>query len=719
MKHFLIFLLAVLMEAGAVFSQTVVYSSGKVSVVQDALGWRILQGEDVVAHGDGILDMTNLPPAFMSFVNFYAQTESVKVKKSQYACADDAPVYGPLLRTAWDQIAPYNNECPMVDGERALAGCTSISSTQLMNFYGYCPPLALNGTGASTEGVVSSPYFSDITATGTGSTYSYSFSFVPDFAKINSDIDFLAKFIFGVALAQKADFGPNGTGTNLGEQIRRLSDTFGYEVTAKNISSLNDEMMIDAIEKCRPVILSGRTAANGGHSFIIDGYNGSEFHVDYGWGGRGNGWFTVTNYPYSNNMVVAYPDDEHATYMRPSPQHLHITGNGVDLLIEMVQYDDNVLKFKQKDALTLPAGEYAFCFEYADGSTLAPYSDTTIVLRKEFEKVGRFVTDPASFSLSDSYNLDFFLFANDGSVKIVCTDYEMTISGQVLDCDENPLAGAMVTTADAMPEITVTSSIDADSWNGRYMPSAGNYYDIASFVAEQNYLAKFEVKGWVVGSPGLIDIVVMSDTRKILWQTVADASQLENNGWTVFQLDEILPLEAGKTYTISFMNETFENGNYYVYYVDDDGHALYRVWTCDDYFVRTDADGAYSLMKEKRWSGTLHAYYDDKDFNTWTFTNLDDNLSDADFVENGDDETYEGETTTAVAEVASSDVRVWTQGRCVIVENALSEIVVFDAQGAMVCKAAPKGAHTAIAVPAAGLYIVRTGNFAEKVMVLR
>jgi hypothetical protein len=227
------------------------------------------------------------------------------------------------------------------------------------------------------------------------------------------------------------------------------------------------------------------------------------------------------------------------------------------------------------------------------------------------------------------------------------------------------------------------------------------------------------VKGWVVGSPGLIDVVVMNDTRKILWQTVADASQLVNNGWTVFQLDEILPLEAGKTYTISFMNETFENGNYYVYYVDDDGHALYRVWTCDDYFVRTDADGAYSLMKEKRWSGTLYAYYDDKDFNTWTFTNLDDNLSDVDFVENADDETYEGETTTAVAEVASSDVRVWTQGRCVIVENALSEIVVFDAQGAVVCKVLPQGAHTAIAVPAAGLYIVRSGDFAEKVMVLR
>ena len=72
MKHFFILLLAILIEASTVFAQTVVYSSGKVSVVQDAQGWRILQGEDVVAHGDGILDMTNLPPAFMSFVNFYA-----------------------------------------------------------------------------------------------------------------------------------------------------------------------------------------------------------------------------------------------------------------------------------------------------------------------------------------------------------------------------------------------------------------------------------------------------------------------------------------------------------------------------------------------------------------------------------------------------------------------------------------------------------------------
>ena len=56
----------------ACLSAQVVYQDRNVSIeVED--GWRILHGSEVVAFGDGPMDVNNLPPAFKGLLDIYAE----------------------------------------------------------------------------------------------------------------------------------------------------------------------------------------------------------------------------------------------------------------------------------------------------------------------------------------------------------------------------------------------------------------------------------------------------------------------------------------------------------------------------------------------------------------------------------------------------------------------------------------------------------------------
>lgn len=46
-------------------------------------------------------------------------------------------VFGNIIAAEWGQHAPYNNYCPVISGENALAGCVPIAIAQIMYHYGY------------------------------------------------------------------------------------------------------------------------------------------------------------------------------------------------------------------------------------------------------------------------------------------------------------------------------------------------------------------------------------------------------------------------------------------------------------------------------------------------------------------------------------------------------------------------------------------------------
>lgn len=82
-------------------------------------------------------------------------------------------------------------------------------------------------------------------------------------------------------------------------------------------------------------------------------------------------------------------------------------------------------------------------------------------------------------------------------------------------------------------------------------------------------------------------------------------------------------------------------------------------------------------------------------------------------------------STVAVAESAADKLQVYAHGNTIVVENATDEISVYDAMGRLVCRdvarhvstVAESGIRAELQVNGAGVYIVKVGNVAKRVMV--
>ncbi|MBR5644799.1 MAG: leucine-rich repeat domain-containing protein [Salinivirgaceae bacterium] len=75
------------------------------------------------------------------------------------------------------------------------------------------------------------------------------------------------------------------------------------------------------------------------------------------------------------------------------------------------------------------------------------------------------------------------------------------------------------------------------------------------------------------------------------------------------------------------------------------------------------------------------------------------------------------EKGTAVAESAANAVTIYAHHNIIVVENATYEISVYDAMGKLICRDATPCVRTEINVNAPGIYIVKVGGTAKRVMV--
>ncbi|MBO7143395.1 MAG: leucine-rich repeat protein [Salinivirgaceae bacterium] len=75
------------------------------------------------------------------------------------------------------------------------------------------------------------------------------------------------------------------------------------------------------------------------------------------------------------------------------------------------------------------------------------------------------------------------------------------------------------------------------------------------------------------------------------------------------------------------------------------------------------------------------------------------------------------EPGVAVADEAAEAVKIFAFGNTIAVENADSDIFVFNAMGRLISRTAPEAGRTEIKVNGTGIYVVKTGNAAKRVMI--
>jgi len=227
---------------------------------------------------------------------------------------DTAAEIGPLLTTAWRQDWPFNSACPQGDGGRTFPGCTALAVAQILAHHRW--PARGTGShgywwdgdqscGGGTAGAWLEADFSD----------DYAWDAIPaavPWSAPDSVAAAVGELCYEVAVALEMDFSACGSGAPLGRIPGALQQRFRYHAGAYETSRFRktDAMWSDLM---RNEVAAGRPAvyATMIHAMVLDGWREIDgvvqLHLNYGWNGDANGWYTLDGVETSLN-----PDTEKA-----------------------------------------------------------------------------------------------------------------------------------------------------------------------------------------------------------------------------------------------------------------------------------------------------------------------------------------------------------------------------------------------------------------------
>lgn len=204
----------------------------------------------------------------------------------------------PLVHTEWAQWYPYNRLCPTVTIDSAeqhvYAGCAPLVMAQLLRTCRYqavsrrlkrrydwrLMPNSLDTATLAEQNAVAQLIRDCGTAAGTNYRKTASAT------KLNDVVAGLKKY-FGLSRYMHVADRSRYTGAGGDRQWKQL--------------------MFSELKAGRPVIVRGQKGRNFAHVFLIDGCRDSTVHVNFGWGGRRNGYYdpdTLYGFTAAQRMVV-------------------------------------------------------------------------------------------------------------------------------------------------------------------------------------------------------------------------------------------------------------------------------------------------------------------------------------------------------------------------------------------------------------------------------
>lgn len=207
----------------------------------------------------------------------------------------------PLVKTKWNQGAPYNAMCP--DG--TSTGCVATAMAQILYTNKY--------------------------AKGKGAVEYIDYSYTPhevkfDFENAKFDFDAMtntysnnssqsakdavAELMFACGAAVNTTYGSESSATP-DDIPPGLINHLGYDEDYTHVISRHtcqsrewETIIYNELQSGRPLLYGGSTPKGGGHAFVVDGYSDNGlFHINWGWGGISDGYFALSALnPYSQGI---------------------------------------------------------------------------------------------------------------------------------------------------------------------------------------------------------------------------------------------------------------------------------------------------------------------------------------------------------------------------------------------------------------------------------
>jgi len=232
-----------------------------------------------------------------------------------------------LLETGnWNQDGGYDDWLPTSDEGTPAVGCVATAMGEILNYWKY-----------PSQGTGSTSYWSSFSSQVLSVNFAesiYPWNLM-DNDNVGNDFEALISYHCGVAVHMSYDVSANGGsgsyvayGSN--SALNAFQNYFKYNSSTISFQDKSDysdtnwkQLLKTEINNGRPILYRG-TSSEGGHAFVCDGYNNSDyFHYNFGWGGYDNGYFSINDvngFNSNNGAIVGIQPSEEVSYLNP-PQN--------------------------------------------------------------------------------------------------------------------------------------------------------------------------------------------------------------------------------------------------------------------------------------------------------------------------------------------------------------------------------------------------------------
>lgn len=281
-------------------------------------------------------DDGELPPNFKAWLDGYAEqihaatamkTQATEEIRNDWDCLRQSKALpiksekdvAPLVQTKWNQSPYYNDQCPYDynAGARSVTGCVATAMAQIMKYWSYPE----HGLGNHSYVPSSHPEYGTLYVDFSSATYQWS-SMPNSVTSANNAVATLmyhcgvsVDMMYGIPSAP--DYGSaayiidNGGGRACAEIAFKTYFDYKSSLHGVKKNDYSDSQWIgvlkNELDNGRPMLYGG-FGNSGGHAFVCDGYNNSNyFHFNWGWGGNYNDYFYINSlnpntYNYSQNQ---------------------------------------------------------------------------------------------------------------------------------------------------------------------------------------------------------------------------------------------------------------------------------------------------------------------------------------------------------------------------------------------------------------------------------
>lgn len=313
-------------SAGQVYSDA---SKGYYVVNLKPQGWVIVSGDDTASpiigyNTTGSLSWGSMPSNMREMMNLASreitagarQTKIVNKAWNTVAMqtrADESTTIEPLIQVNWNQSGSFNKYCPGSGTNKALVGCVAVAMSQAMSVQRYParPTGSVNYTPAGYSNI----------------NMNFDNERAYDWSKIMSgadNYDEAARLLYHAGVSVRMRYGAEGSGV-LTTQLYLIRDALrnnfqyknGVEYYQRDVyeqqhgSVAWTRLLLNELNAGRAIVYNG-TGKEAGHSFNLDGFDGVQnFHVNWGWGGAGNGYFNLSGL-HDDYQGIDFPDNHTA-----------------------------------------------------------------------------------------------------------------------------------------------------------------------------------------------------------------------------------------------------------------------------------------------------------------------------------------------------------------------------------------------------------------------